>query len=303
MPQRTPHTSPILAGMLLSLAATVIWSGNFIISRGLGNAIDPVHLAFMRWATATICVLPFAGRAMWDERSMLRKHLPYLVPTAFLGVTVFNTLVYIAGSTTEALNMALISTATPIFIIMFARIFLGEAVTPRKLVGLAAAVTGVLLIITRGDLSQLARMNFVPGDLWMLLGSSIFAAYSIFVRRKPPTVSPRAFLGASFILGLAMLTPWAVWTAASNGLPTLTPTIIGSVLYIGIGASLISYTCWNGAVSRIGPARAGMVYYSLPLFSGIEAWLILGEPIGWQHLVGGAAIIGGIALANKVGRR
>ena len=231
---------------------------------------------------------------------MLARHLPYLALTSLLGVTVFNTLIYMAGRTTEALNMALIATSSPIFIIIFARMFLNEAITPRKLAGLAAAVTGVVLIVTRGDVTRLADLTFTEGDVWMLLAASIFAAYSILVRMKPKEIGPTAFLASGFGIGLALLVPWTTWEVLHHGLPVMTTQITGSVLYIGIGASLLSYMFWNGAVSRIGPSGAGMVYYTLPLFSGMEAWLILGEPVGWYHLVGGASIIGGIVLATRM---
>lgn len=300
--QCIPGRSPLAAGAAMALAATIIWSGNFIVSRGPGQALNPATLAFLRWATALAFLAPFAARAVLRERRALARHLPYLTLTSLLGVTIFNTLIYMAGHTTEVLNMALIATSSPIFIILFARLFLGETVTPRRLAGLGLALPGVLLIVTRGDASLLAGLTFARGDLWMILASALFAAYSILVRLKPAEIGPIAFLAAGFGIGLALLVPWAAWEMHACGLPVLTPDVLVAVLYIGIGASLLSYLFWNGAVARIGPARAGMIYYSLPLFSGLEAWLILGEPVGWFHLAGGACIIAGIALATRAPR-
>ncbi|BBD07005.1 DMT family transporter [Desulfovibrio ferrophilus] len=292
--------NPLILGICLALVSTVIWSGNFIVSRGMGQLVHPATLAFMRWVTALVILLPFAARALWRERQIIRKHFKYLMATSLIGITVFNTVIYMAGRTTEALNMALISTSSPVFIILFARMFLGDPITRNKLWGVVAAIGGVVLIITRGNLSLLFEMNYAEGDLWMLLAAALFAAYSIMVRIKPKDIGATAFLAASFGMGLVMLTPWAAWEILRYGLPELTSPIMGSVLYIGLGASLVAYMCWNGAVSRIGPAQAGMVYYSLPLFSGLEAWLLLGEPVGWFHFVGGASIIGGIFLASRM---
>lgn len=302
MSPRPFPSGPVAAGLLLSLAATAIWSGNFIVSRTLGHTVDPVLLAFMRWFTATVCLLPFAARALVRERAAIRRNLPYLALTAFLGVTVFNTLIYVAGATTSVLNMALITTSMPAFTILFARVFLGEAITGRMLAGLCAAVVGVVLIVVHGDFAMLLGLEFVAGDLWVLFASSLFAIYSILVRRKPADLGPTAFLAACFGIGLVMLAPVAGWRLAVSGPAPMTPVVVGCVLYIGVFASLVAYWCWNGAVSRIGPAMAGMVYYSLPLFSGVEALAFLGEPVGWQHMVGGALIIGGIALANRAPR-
>lgn len=298
--QNTSPASPVPSvGLLMALAATALWSGNFIVARGLSQLVEPATLAFMRWFTATIFLLPFAAQGIVRERAAIRAHLGYTLITAFLGVTVFNTLVYLAGRSTVALNLALISTSMPMFIILFERVVHGAPITGRKLGGLAAAVMGVVLIVTHGDLSVLQTLSFAKGDVWMLGASALFAIYSMLVRSKPAEIGSTTFLGASFALGLAMLAPWTGYEVMVHGLPSLNPKIMGAVLYIGIGAALLAYYFWTGAVNRIGPAKAGMVYYSLPLFSGIEAWLILGEPVGWFHLVGGAAVIGGIYTATR----
>ena len=86
-----------LAGYAFALGATAIWSGNFIVARGLSDSIPPVTLAFWRWVVATVVFLPFALKSLIAEWDMLKKHLPYLSITALLGVTIFNTLVYVAG--------------------------------------------------------------------------------------------------------------------------------------------------------------------------------------------------------------
>jgi len=299
MRQATTPPSAATVGFLMALAATAIWSGNFIVARGLNQLVEPATLAFMRWFTATLFILPFAARGILRERAAIRAHLGYTALTAFLGVTVFNTLVYLAARTTVALNLALISTSMPAFIILFERMVHGAPITPRKLAGLTAAVLGVVLIVTRGDLAVLATLSFARGDLWMLGASALFAIYSMLVRSKPAEIGSTTFLAASFAVGLVMLTPWAGYEVMLHGLPTFSPRVLGSVLYIGIGAALLAYYFWTGAVNRIGPAKSGMVYYSLPLFSGLEAWLILGEPVGWFHLVGGAAVIGGIYAATR----
>ena len=71
------------------------------------------------------------------------------------------------------------------------------------------------------------------------------------------------------------------------------------VLYVGLGASLAAYGLWNKAVVAIGPSLSGLIYYSLPLFSGLAAWSFLGELVGLTHLVSGCCILGGIVLTTR----
>lgn len=286
-------------GYACALLATMIWSGNFIVSRGLAHEIGPVTLALYRWTAATAMLLPFAWPALRRQYRVIRANLGYLAVVSFLGVTVFNTIIYKAGHATTALNMSLIAVFSPVWIVILARVFLGEPLTYGRLLGLFLAASGVVVLTTKGDLAGLAALEFNPGDAWMLAATVIFGVYTVLVRRKPESLEPTAFLAATFILGLAMIAPWAVWEWA--GIPPAAPSgrVLGAVVYVGLGASLLSYLFWNKAVAAIGPANAGAVYYSLPLFSGLEAWLILGEEITWVHAASGVMIITGIVLATR----
>ncbi len=287
------------AGFAFALGATMIWSGNFIVARGLNEVIQPATLALLRWMVACLALLPLAGMATWKEIRVIRGNIGYLMSTAFLGVTVFNTLIYVAAHSSTALNLSLIATSTPIFIIIFARIFLGEPITMVRIGGLMLAVSGVLLLVTRADLAILLNLSFALGDIWMVLAAMIFGGYSILIRMKPPQISQSAFLMSTFLLGLVMLLPWSVLEISTHGFPELTIDIVVSVLYIGLGASLVAFFLWNRAIAIVGPSTAGLIYYTLPLFSGLGAFLILGEPVGWVHALSGLMIFGGIITATR----
>lgn len=296
---RLPASSARYAGYVFALLATVIWSGNFIVARGLSDEIAPVTLAFARWSTAMLALLPFALRALWNQRKDVAANMGHLLPTAFLGVTVFNTLIYIAGHKTTALNLSLIAIFSPVFIILLAHFFLNDRITVSRMAGVVLAACGVVLLTTRGNVALLLELQFNQGDLLMLFGTLVFSVYTILVRRKPVTLSPIAYLGANFVLGWIMLVPWVVWEWSSVPPVLPAPHVLGAVLYIGIGASLMAYFFWNKAIATIGPAKAAIVYYSLPLFCGIEAWLILGESVSWVHGVSGLLIVCGIFIANR----
>jgi len=285
-------------GYFCALLATLIWSGNFIIARGLGDVLPPVTLAAMRWTTATVVLLPFVFGIMWRERGIIRKHLNHLILSAVLGVTVFNTLIYISAHTTDALNLTLIATTTPAFVVILSRIFLGEPITCFRAIGLMAAIAGIVTLVTRGDYAVLRDLSFRVGDLWMLMAGFLWAAYSILIKKKPQEISSYSYLGATFFLGVLPLIPAAFAEQSFYPQWTLTPTIVGSVLYIGIGASLVSYFLWTQAIAIIGPTTASFIYYALPAFSGIEAYLILGESVTWAHGVGFALILSGIVIAT-----
>ena len=288
-----------LSGYLFAIGATAIWSGNFILARGLNESIPPVTLAFLRWSVALITLLPFGLKSLIAEWGILKKKLPYLAITSLLGITTFNTLIYIAGHTTTALNMSLISITFPIFVIILSRFFFKELITLNKSIGIILVMAGVLMLITKGHFSRLFNLSFAIGDIWMLSAAIIFAIYSILVKQKPKGISIWAFQLSTFILGLAFLFPFFIWEQATASAFEFKTEIILGILYLGIFAAFVAFILWNKAIEAIGPTKASMIYYILPLFSGILAFFFLEETVSLTHLYSAVLILAGILIANR----
>ncbi len=293
------NSSPIIIGYLFALAATAIWSGNFIVARGLSSHIPPVSLAFYRWLTAVLVFLPFALKGVILEWSVIRRHLRYFVVTSFLGITCFNTFIYIAGHTTSATNLSLIAISFPVFIILLGRVLFKEPLSLAKIAGVVLVLVGVICLITKGELASLATISFARGDLWMLASSVIFAIYSLLLKHKPGDLSINTLQFTCFVLGLLFLFPAFLWEQTGTQGQFLNSTTIPAILYVGIFASLAAFLCWNQAIVILGPSKAGMVYYTLPLFSGTLGIVFLGETLGWVHMVSMVLIFSGIVITNQ----
>ncbi|MFT4754276.1 MAG: drug/metabolite transporter (DMT)-like permease [Salibacteraceae bacterium] len=290
--------NPNFTGYLFAILATAIWSGNFVIARGLSDDISPISLAFWRWVIATVVLLPMAIKPLIKQRKEIRKHLPYLCITGLLGVTIFNTMLYYAGKTTTAINLSLLSITFPIFIILISRVVFKEAIGWKKTLGIAIVAFGVIFMITKGHLSTLLGLTFQVGDLWMIGGAFVFAVYSILLRKKPADLNIWSFQLSTFLLGLLFLSPIYVWDYFKTPDVLYTTTTYLSIGYVGVFASLAAFVLWNKSILNIGPSEAGMVYYTLPIFSGALAYFILDEPIGWLHITSAGLIFSGILIAN-----
>jgi drug/metabolite transporter (DMT)-like permease len=105
-------------------------------------------------------LLPLVAGSMVSLIKAFPRHLGYLALTAFLGITMCNTLLYVAAETSSALNLSLIAIFSPAFTILFARLFLRDALTMLRIAGLTAATVGVILLITKGQVHRLAGMTF-----------------------------------------------------------------------------------------------------------------------------------------------
>ena len=162
----TKHNT--LIGIGFAVLATLIWSGNFIVARGVTKDIPPISLAFYRWLIATILLLPFVLKYIIPERALVKHHLIYLLAAAVTGISMFNTFVYIGGHYSDAINLALIgTTSSPIISVILAAIFLKERISLLRIIGMIISLAGVLFLLSKGSWQNLYQFSFSAGDWWV----------------------------------------------------------------------------------------------------------------------------------------
>ncbi|MFI5153614.1 MAG: DMT family transporter [Chitinophagales bacterium] len=292
-------TKNIYAGISLAVLATLIWSGNYVVARGIIKEMPPVSLGFYRWALASVLIAPLAWRNFLLERKAVWENRKYIFWTALTGVTIFNTFIYLAGHYSPAINLALIaSTAAPVFAIILAAIFLHEIIGPLRIVGMVICFVGILYLLSGGRLRSLQEFRFGKGDLLIFISAFSFAVYSILVRKRPAVISPIVFLFVIFTLGTACLFPFYFYEVLHTEPVHWNKNMLLIIFYLGLGNSIISFFCWNSAISRLGASRAALFANLIPVFSAIEAVLFLGEEFSRVHLISGLLIILGLMIAN-----
>ncbi|UZP66621.1 DMT family transporter [Desulfovibrio mangrovi] len=286
------------AGYLFIILSIINWSGNFVASRGMADMGSPGALNLLRWGLATVLFAPFGIRALWRERAeVLRLFMPLSV-IALSGISLFDTLIFLAGHTSEALNMSLISTLSPLLTALTAQCFLRQRFHGRMYVGIAVSFLGVCLLVTNGNLLRLGSMEFAAGDIIILATALMSAIYNHTIKLVADRISQATLLMASCLLGTIYLVPVVLWEGGGSfNLPDMTSTLIWSLLYLAIFASLLCYLLWNMAVQVLGATKTAMFYYTLPPVSGFAAWVVLGEPVGMDQLLSGAIILAGILIA------
>ncbi len=206
----------VYVGIGLAVLAVIIWSGNFIVARGVIKQIQPVSLAFYRWLIASLLIMPFAIRSFKAEWAATRQSWPYLFWVSLTGIALFNTCVYIGAHYTTAINLALIgTTSSPVFAIVLARIFLKEKIGWLKMIGLALCISGVVFLLAKGHLQNLLTFRFTAGDGWILLAAFFFAVYNTLVRKKPAGISSINYLFITFSLGTLLLFPFYLWETST----------------------------------------------------------------------------------------
>jgi len=295
----TESKNDSLKGFGFALLATILWSGNYIVARALHKSVPPFNLAMFRWTVATIVLLPIAYKSLVQDRHKLLPNLKYLSLVALTGVTTFNTLIYVAGKYTTATNLALIgTTSAPVFVLLISFLFLRQRISLYKIAGTILCIIGIIVLISNGSWSQLISFQVNKGDYYVLGAALAFAIYTVLVRKKPKEISALTFLFSIFFLGTLFLIPAYLLELASGKELHWNASFFWVFLYLGVGASVISFLLWNQSIGMIGPDRTALFGNLIPVFSTIEAALLLDENFGWVVIISMILILSGITLAN-----
>lgn len=291
-----------MAGLLL---AVLCWSGNALVARAFHDAIPPLTLSFWRWTLATCLLLPFVARSIWAHRATLRAAGWRLPVVAALGISSYNSLLYSAAQSTEAINLTLVNTCLPLFTFIGGGLLLGEWPARRAWFGMAIAAGGLVYLISRGSWDAFANLAFKTGDLIMLVAVLVWALYTLSLRRWGSflQVPPLTLLGVLMVIGTPLILPFYLFELGQVG--GFEPSLINLsvITYTAVFASLIAYLSWNHGVKTVGAAKAAMATYLMPVFTAILGWLLLDEGLQLFHWVGGGLIFAGLLLATRTTAR
>lgn len=285
----------------------LLWAGNAVVGRALVGTVPPMALSAIRWAIALVLLLPFATR-LWRRPRDIRERWPYLALIGVLGVGTYNSLQYLALQTSTPINVTLILSSMPLWMLLFGILFYREHPTRQQIVGALLSLAGVALVISRGDLKVLLDLHLLPGDMLMLIAVALWAWYSWLLARPPAHMrgEARPDWGWAELLVVQMIFG-TVWAAGAAGVEAVvspaqihwSPMVVLALAYVAIGPSLLAYRFWGEGVSTVGPAIAAFFSNLTPVFAALMSALWLGEPPRWYHVAAFALIGAGIVVNSR----
>lgn len=287
---------------LLLTIPPLCWGSNIVLGRYIAGHVPPVALSEARWIGAFLLLLPFTAGHVRRDWPAIRRALPMVLLLSLTGITLYNTLAYAALQETAALNGLLMQSVMPLMIGAWSLILYGDRLTRFQLAGIFCSLAGVVAIVTRGDPATILTLTANRGDAIMIGAVAIYALYSALLKRRP-AIHPLSFLTVTIGLGGLMLTPAFVWEISTGYVFQADALTVATVVYVILFPSLLAYFAFNRGVELIGPNRAGPFFHLIPVFGSAMAIAFLGEAPAWYHGVGYALVLGGVALAQRRGRR
>jgi len=281
----------------------MLWAGNAVTGRLVRDLVSPLTLNFVRWAIAFAILLPIAFDVL-RKTSPLWAHWKRYAWLGLLGIGCYNAFQYLALQTSTPINVTLVGSSMPLWMIATGVLFFGAKVTRREVIGALLSMAGVLLVLCRGEWQLLLALRLVPGDLYMIAATICWAFYSWLLVRTHEPADVRSDWAAFLMAQLAFGVVWSGAFAAGEwgvgvGHVTWGLPLAAALAFIAIGPAVLAYRCWGAGVQRAGPSVAGFFVNLTPLFAALLSAAFLGELPHWYHGVAFALIVGGIVVSAR----
>ena len=296
-PALTPST------ILLLTTPPILWAGNAIVGRLVRDAVPPMTLNLLRWTIALVVLLPLGRAALRHGSGVLANWRRYAM-LGLLGVGLYNSLQYLALQSSTPINVTLVASGMPVWMLLVGRLFYGVPVKRKQVVGAALSIAGVLVVLCRGDVHQLLGLRLVIGDLYMILATIAWSFYSWLLMQQKDVPALRADW-AAFLL--AQVGFGVLWSAALAGGEWALQDVrvdwswaVGAaLLYVALGPAVLAMRCWGAGVQRAGPSIGAFFVNLTPLFTALLSSAFLGEAPHLYHVLAFGMIVGGIAVSAR----
>ena len=282
-----------------ALFAVTVWGASFVATKISLEYASPSTIVWLRF-TMGVLILGLAVRLTKQFALPQGQDWGYFALLGFLGITFHQWLQSTGLLTAQATTTAWIITSTPIFIALLGLILLREYLAWYQAIGIVLAAFGVLLVVTKGNLSTLTAGSFgTPGDFLVMVSAINWAVFSTLSRpglkKHPATLMMFYVMGFGWIFtsilffatsGIREITsiPWDGWIA---------------ILFLGVLCSGVAYIFWYDALKILPVAQTGAFLYLEPVITVIVAALVIQESILLVTLIGGIIILIGVWLVNR----
>ena len=273
---------------------------NIIVARGGVEYVPPISLAFWRWLTVFVILLPFFLNEILKKRNQLNKEFWKLFFLGSMGCGVCGAFPFIAGMSTTMANMGIIYTSSPIFIIILSVLFFKDRINLSRVIGLFLCLVGVLAIISKGKLELLLSFKFTSGDLWMVGAAIGWAIYSIYLLNWKSNFSLMARFTLIAFFGAISLFPFYILEEIFYFNTIFNSNFIFWILFAAISPGIIAFTLYTRVQKYVGASLAGFTLYIFSIYSAIYGILLFDEALLNFHYFGAAFVFAGVYLARKI---
>lgn len=285
----------VFTGVAAGLAASSIWGGMYVVSKVVLEVIPPFSLLALRLILGALvlgAVVAYRKQTGFTRRQFIDSFLVGIV-----GYGISLGFQFVGTKLSTASNGALVTSATPAFVLLFAPYLLKESVSTRGLVALIISSIGVLAVIDPRT-ANFSSSLFL-GNLSLLAAALTWALYSVLVRKVSRSADLLTSSAVMLAAGIPSSVVFGFFELNSQGIGEITAGIIWGILFLGIVSTAIAMFLWNYAFAHLPASVASLTFFAQPVVGTLLGWFFLGEKITAFFLVGGVLIGIGLIISGS----
>lgn len=281
---------------LLILLAIIFWGTSFVATKTVLYEIKPVTIIILRLILASVLLTIIALSTKRKFSINLKSH-GWIFILAL--VAVFHLWIQVTGlQYTTAANTGWIIGTAPIFMAILGFVIYKEKVTLLQFAGILVALVGLLLLIGKGDMTNIGLIEN-KGDLLVLGSAFTWGVYSMINKKISLAYSPLMTILYLFLMMAVIIIPFNLNSEVISSVINLSFISWMWVFFLGIFCSGIAYVIWAQALRDMESAKVGAFLYFEPLVTVIAAWIYLNEEITLLMILSGLMITAGVFIVNK----
>ena len=286
---------PATVGILCGLGAASIWGGMYVVSKVVLGVIPPFTLISLRLVLGILVLWVWVARR--GGTGFTSRQRLQVIGVGLVGYGISLGFQFVGTKLSTASNGALVTSATPAFVLLFAGWILRERITSRRLLALGLATLGVLAVVDPRS-ARLSPDLFL-GNLSLVAAALTWALYSVLVRKVTRDLDVLSVSLVFFWGGLLVSIPTAAWELSSGPLGTVTFGVVLGVLYLGIISTALAMYLWNRAFATVEAGVASLTFFAQPVVGAALGAFFLKEHLSLLFLAGGVFIGLGLWVAAK----
>ncbi|MEN9519898.1 MAG: hypothetical protein RLZZ381_2486 [Cyanobacteriota bacterium] len=276
----------------------VVWGGTFVAGKIVAQNLSPFVAAFSRFAIASL--------GLWllniVQKNRLEKlnyrQIWLLALLGLSGVLAYNIFFFLGLKDIAASRAGLIIALNPVTIALGSSLFWREKLSYLKILGIFIALTGAILVITKGDLQTAIAQGIGRGELYILGCVVSWVVYSLVGKLAMQQLSVVTTTSYAIWLGTLFLLPLAIWEQ-QNRLPNINWLTGLCLMYLGILGTVIAFNWYYLGIKILGAAKAGIFINLVPVFAAVFGFIFLQESFTPILFVGGGCVLIGVSLVNQ----
>jgi drug/metabolite transporter (DMT)-like permease len=293
-----PRSPPM--NLLLLALVPACFALNPVTGRALAEVFGPSSLSLVRWSLSGLVIAAVALMRWKSERWRASpRHLLRVAGLGALAMGFCSYAAYVAAQTTGATNIGLIYGCASAFVTAWKIAAGRQRPAWRLLLGIAACLAGVVLILTKGHPRVLRDLAFTPGDLWAAAGMLVFVGYTLALRRMPATLTAMPQFAVMCAATTLVLLPFALVEVAAGGLPTIEETTLVWLVVVVLATGIGAFFGYNISLARNGPVLTSASLTLTPAFAAVQAMTLIGERLAWYHGAAIVLVVAGLILINR----